>query len=64
MGQENHISACFRDSLMGELVGPENPCVSSSILGGATNKNKGLRQKRDPFSLSEIDYNVTTKGSE
>jgi hypothetical protein len=42
----------------------ENPCVPSSILGGATNKNKGLRQKRDPFFMSDIDYNVTTKPPE
>ena len=40
----------------------ENPCVPSSILGGATNKNKGLRQIVNPFLVSEIDYNVTTKG--
>ena len=39
----------------------ENPCVPSSILGGATNKNKGLRQIVNPFLLSEIDYKVTTK---
>ena len=40
----------------------ENPCVPSSILGGATNDTKGLQGFVIPFLVSEIDYNVTTKG--
>jgi hypothetical protein len=31
-------------------------------MGGATNKNKGLRQIVNPFSLSKTYYKVTTKG--
>ena len=42
----------------------ENPCVPSSILGGATLIIKGLRQIGTPFLLSKIDYKLTTIGSE
>jgi hypothetical protein len=33
-------------------------------MGGATNKNKGFVKNCNPFLVSEIDYKVTTKGSE
>jgi hypothetical protein len=37
------------------------PQAKRGGMGGATNKNKGLRQIVNPFLMSKIDYKDTTK---